>query len=372
MSESRTFGARGTERTGFLGRLPRRVTSRRRRLAPTRSRRRHAHARRHTRRSPPRIPRQRATPRTRLRSIPRRAARAVSSNRTLRRSSRAELRRIIPLVSSRSSTLVSVERRCKNARCTSLIVLGPRARCMMTSASGCEASPPRRLSRNKPSACTARCSSAIYGRNASAPGPVDFVPISYYTTAKKFLCASAVVAAVGAGMPAMASAPARASIVLHLQAPADRAFPMLDPVNEKRWAPGLQPTLLGRARVATGLVFTTDDDHGRTAWLLDRYDARVRELRYVVARPTTLTTIDIAVVPDGPQSSIATVTLRPNGARSGRRTRGRRVRSPLSAAGAALGVGDQCCAPKRAGRLTRWAASMRSSSRASRGSEGRR
>jgi hypothetical protein len=127
---------------------------------------------------------------------------------------------------------------------------------------------------------------------------------------KKILCVSAAVVAAGVATSAAGAAapPARASIVLHLRAPADRAFPMFDPVNEKRWAPDWQPTLLGEARVAAGLVFTTQDDHGRTAWLLDRYDERARELRYVVARPTILTTIDIAVVPDGPGSSVATVT----------------------------------------------------------------
>jgi hypothetical protein len=118
-------------------------------------------------------------------------------------------------------------------------------------------------------------------------------------------------AVVGVVIPAgdtSGAQPPHASIVLHLRATADRAFPMFDPVNEARWAPDWRPTLLGEARVAAGLVFTTQDDHGRTAWLLDRYDARARELRYVVAHPTTLTTIDIAVVPDGRSASIATVT----------------------------------------------------------------
>jgi hypothetical protein len=100
----------------------------------------------------------------------------------------------------------------------------------------------------------------------------------------------------------------RASIVLHLRADADRAFPMFDPVNETRWSPDWHPTLLGDGRVAAGLVFTIAEEHGRTAWLLDRYDPRAREIRYVIARPTTLTTIDVAVVPDGPQASVATVT----------------------------------------------------------------
>ena len=127
---------------------------------------------------------------------------------------------------------------------------------------------------------------------------------------KHILSVSAAVVAAGlATSAAGASAPpGRASIVLHLHAPANRALPMFDPVNEKRWAPEWNPTLLGDARVAAGLVFTTEDEHGRATWLLDRYDGRAREVRYVVTRPTTLTIIDIAVVPDGHAASIATVT----------------------------------------------------------------
>lgn len=127
---------------------------------------------------------------------------------------------------------------------------------------------------------------------------------------KHVLSVSAAVVAAGLATSAAGAStpPGRASIVLHLRATADRAFPMFDPVNEKGWAPGWQPTLFGDARVAAGLVFTTEDEHGRAAWLLDRYDPRTREVRYVVARPATLTTIDITVVPDGPSSSIATVT----------------------------------------------------------------
>ena len=129
----------------------------------------------------------------------------------------------------------------------------------------------------------------------------------------KFLGALTAAAAAGAlTVPAAAadrSLPTvRATIVLRLNAAADRAFPMFDPVNETRWSPDWHPTLLGDGHVAAGLVFTTIDEHGRTPWLLDRYDARAREIRYVITRPATLTTIDIAVIPDGARASVATVT----------------------------------------------------------------
>jgi hypothetical protein len=129
----------------------------------------------------------------------------------------------------------------------------------------------------------------------------------------KFLGALTTAAAAAAlAVPAAAADPSlptvRAAIVLHLHAAADRAFPMFDPVNETRWSPDWHPTLLGDGRVAAGLVFITAEQHGRTPWLLDRYDPQAREIRYVITRPTTLTTIDVAVVPDGPQASVATVT----------------------------------------------------------------
>jgi hypothetical protein len=100
----------------------------------------------------------------------------------------------------------------------------------------------------------------------------------------------------------------RATITLHLHASAERALPMFDPVNESLWAPGWKPTLLGEARVAPGLVFTTEDEPSRATWLLDRYDPVLHSIRYVVFRPTTLTTVDINVIPQDAGSSVATVT----------------------------------------------------------------
>jgi hypothetical protein len=123
-----------------------------------------------------------------------------------------------------------------------------------------------------------------------------------------FLLALAVSAATPSGGSTMSTADA--SITLHLRAPADAAFPLFDPVNERRWSPDWHPTLLGDARVASGLVFTTEDQHGRAAWLLDRYEPQSHTIRYVAVRTSTLTTIDIAVVPAGPRSSVATVRYR--------------------------------------------------------------
>ncbi|MGP6159834.1 MAG: hypothetical protein ACLPYS_20445 [Vulcanimicrobiaceae bacterium] len=102
-------------------------------------------------------------------------------------------------------------------------------------------------------------------------------------------------------------ATAHVSITLHLNASPERALPMFDPINESRWSPDWHPSLLGDGRVAPGLVFTTADEAGRAVWLLDRYDPQAGEIRYVTVRPTTLTTIDIAVASAGKNESIATV-----------------------------------------------------------------
>ena len=96
-----------------------------------------------------------------------------------------------------------------------------------------------------------------------------------------------------------------ASIVVHVHAPPDVAFPLFDPVNETKWDPEWKPVLLGE-RVEEGLVFLVDDGGKKSTWLIDRYDPDTRTVAYVVVTPSMLTRIRIQVVPDGPQS-VATV-----------------------------------------------------------------
>lgn len=99
----------------------------------------------------------------------------------------------------------------------------------------------------------------------------------------------------------------QATMILHLAAPPGTAFPLFDPVNETKWDPQWKPQLLGPA-VKEGLVFLTQDERGRSTWLLDRYDPAAHVIRYVVNAPDLLDEIDIAVQPDGAARSIATVT----------------------------------------------------------------
>jgi hypothetical protein len=97
-----------------------------------------------------------------------------------------------------------------------------------------------------------------------------------------------------------------ARIVLHLNAPADSAFPLFDPVNETKWDPQWKPRLLGD-RVEEGLVFLVGDGESRSTWLLDRYDPVHYRIAYVVAGPSTLTRIAIELRPTQ-STSVATVT----------------------------------------------------------------
>lgn len=97
-----------------------------------------------------------------------------------------------------------------------------------------------------------------------------------------------------------------ASIVLHLNAAPDLAFPLFDPVNETKWDPEWRPKLLG-SRVEEGLVFLVGDGVDRTAWLVDRYEPAAHRISYVVTGRSTLTRIIIALRPDAGGSQ-ATVT----------------------------------------------------------------
>lgn len=108
-------------------------------------------------------------------------------------------------------------------------------------------------------------------------------------------------------VPFLLALTVQASMTLHLAAAPEAAFPLFDPVNESRWDPGWNPQLLG-TRVQQGLVFLTDDDRGRSTWLLDVYDPQKYVIRYVVNSPSILDQIDIALQSAGPNRTIATVT----------------------------------------------------------------
>jgi hypothetical protein len=97
-----------------------------------------------------------------------------------------------------------------------------------------------------------------------------------------------------------------ATIVVHLHADADAAFPLFDPVNESKWDPDWKPQLLG-GRVEEGLVFLVEQGGSKSTWVVDRYDPPARTIGYVVVTATTLTRILIRITPNDTQS-VATVT----------------------------------------------------------------
>jgi hypothetical protein len=113
---------------------------------------------------------------------------------------------------------------------------------------------------------------------------------------------------VGAGeTPAVSGS---AVLKLELAGPADAAFPLFDPVNESRWSPDWSPRFLAAPpRVAAGLVFVTTSHSGKpTVWLLDRYDAASRTMRYVAFKAgRTLSLLDISVQPRGTRACEATI-----------------------------------------------------------------
>jgi hypothetical protein len=87
-----------------------------------------------------------------------------------------------------------------------------------------------------------------------------------------------------------------AEFTLHLNGPADSAFPLFDPVNEKRWDPHWNPRLLA-PDVEEGLVFLVGEGEARATWLLDRYDRQQHRIAYVAVSRSVLTRIMIAITP---------------------------------------------------------------------------
>lgn len=83
---------------------------------------------------------------------------------------------------------------------------------------------------------------------------------------------------------------------LHLDGSADGAFPLFDPVNEKKWDPHWHPRLL-TPHVEEGLVFLVGEGASRTTWFLDRYEPKRRHIAYVVVSSAVLTRIVIDVLP---------------------------------------------------------------------------
>lgn len=65
-------------------------------------------------------------------------------------------------------------------------------------------------------------------------------------------------------------------------------FPLFEPVNEKKWSHGWDPTVIFPAGgpVNVGLVFTTDHDGGPTAiWTMITHDSDAKLIEYLKVQP---------------------------------------------------------------------------------------
>jgi hypothetical protein len=105
-----------------------------------------------------------------------------------------------------------------------------------------------------------------------------------------------------------------AAIELHLNAPADVAFPLFGPVRESEWAPEWAPAWIypsAPRQSSDGAVFTTTLRAGVATWVMTRYDMEKRTVEYVnFISGHRVTEISITVQPDTAATSIARVFYR--------------------------------------------------------------
>lgn len=98
----------------------------------------------------------------------------------------------------------------------------------------------------------------------------------------------------------------------HLDAPPDRIFPLLCPVREADWVPGWQPSLVVSASgvAEADCVFVMPgDDTDDAIWVITRHDPATYAVAFVKVTPRhTVGRIEIALAPDGPQRTVATVS----------------------------------------------------------------
>ena len=96
------------------------------------------------------------------------------------------------------------------------------------------------------------------------------------------------------------------TILVHVDADADTAFPLFDPVNETKWDSSWKPKLLGD-HVEEGLVFLVEHGGKKSTWVVDRYDPENRTIGYIAVTASILTRILISVTASD-STSVATVT----------------------------------------------------------------
>lgn len=117
-----------------------------------------------------------------------------------------------------------------------------------------------------------------------------------------------------AAAPSGATARTTRSIQLHLDAPPERVFPLFGPIHEADWAPGWSPKMVyptDGSQSGEGAVFTTENQHGTTTWVMTTYDAARGEIAYVNMIPgSRVTELHITVTAAESGKSAAVVTYR--------------------------------------------------------------
>lgn len=100
--------------------------------------------------------------------------------------------------------------------------------------------------------------------------------------------------------------------VIRVPAAVERAFPLFEPLGEKRWARGWNPDMLYPASGAAqeGTVFTTQHaDEPAKIWTIVLYDKAQAHVVYVNVLPHAYTSrIAVRCQPDGAEASSVCVT----------------------------------------------------------------
>jgi hypothetical protein len=134
------------------------------------------------------------------------------------------------------------------------------------------------------------------------------------TAFRTFSCLLPLFLSVTAGTEATPPLRASAAIELHLNAPADLAFPLFGPARESEWAPTWAPKWIyppEPRQSPEGAVFTTVAPEGVSIWVMTVFDPEKRDVEYVHLIPGhRVTEISIIVRPAGSAASVARVSYR--------------------------------------------------------------
>jgi hypothetical protein len=130
------------------------------------------------------------------------------------------------------------------------------------------------------------------------------------------LCAIFVTAAIPGSNDSAIARPTHSeqAFTIHLNGSVAAVAPLFGPVRESEWAPEWHPQFrypLLPGQLA-GAVFITKTHNGQERiWLLTTYDEKEGRIKYVTIVPgITASEIDVQILPDGMNKTVATITYR--------------------------------------------------------------